>query len=426
MQKNIIKTISLILVILFSIFSISPNNSSLTSVSTVYADTITTFEDDYIIANNEGELIKILTDKLYDKEYNIKIKLYGETIDLSSVIESIVYNNEYLKCEIDSVNTYYSIYENPKHILYTFKISYVTTKEQDEETDIKIKEILDSIITPNMYTYEKVKAVNDYIVGNFEYDLTFTNYSDYDLLFTGRSVCNGYALLTYKMLKALNIPVVLVTGKADSGDGNGYFSHAWNMVNIGGYWFNIDTTWNDPTPDRKGVISYNYYLKSDAVFEVDHKPDNVSHKPSTTKEYSVYLDEFNTNLDKYISMPTTDNIKIKIHDSYIDFSKYNSINLVEPFIENGRTLVPIRAVFSELGYDVKWNVTTKTATISNSNNNLTIRPNDMYATINGQRVNLDVPAKIVNGSIVVPVRFISEAFGNIVFWDSEDKTVIIY
>jgi len=64
--------------------------------------------------------------------------------------------------------------------------------------------------------------------------------------------------------------------------------------------------------------------------------------------------------------------------------------------------------------------------VTDGNKTLNIKPNDLYATINGTKKALEVPAKLVNGRIMVPVRFISEAFDNIVLWDGENQTVLIY
>jgi hypothetical protein len=48
------------------------------------------------------------------------------------------------------------------------------------------------------------------------------------------------------------------------------------------------------------------------------------------------------------------------------------------------------------------------------------------AYVNGEKVSLDVPAEIVNARTVVPLRFISEAFGAAVEWEGETKSVVIF
>ncbi|QSX07344.1 copper amine oxidase N-terminal domain-containing protein [Sedimentibacter sp. zth1] len=52
--------------------------------------------------------------------------------------------------------------------------------------------------------------------------------------------------------------------------------------------------------------------------------------------------------------------------------------------------------------------------------------NNDIALINGVEKKMDVCATVLNGRILVPVRFISEAFNNVVIWDGENSTVIIH
>ena len=89
-----------------------------------------------------------------------------------------------------------------------------------------------------------------------------------------------------------------------------------------------------------------------------------------------------------------------------------------PFIEGGRTLVPLRAIFEALDATVKWDDTTQTVTSSRGDKTvrLTIGSNVMY--INGEEKILDVPAKLVNdGYTFVPARAVTEAFGYKVNWN---------
>ena len=375
-------------------------------------------------AKSLNEFESILKKQFEQKNSEILIKYYGKMSSIDNIVNNIIDENTYIRSTLKEVAYKCEEYSGRQaYTLVYFTVKYVNTKEEEQLASKKIDEILDKIITDDMYTYEKVKAVNDYIVLNSQYDTELKNYSHYELLFEGKSVCNGYALLTYNMLKSLNIPVMLVPGVADNGEV--IAGHVWNLVNIGGYWFNLDTTWNDPLPDKKDVVSYDYFLISDDEISESHKADEKLVFPEATITYEQYLSEFEKIKDTLITSPTTNGINIKIHDSFIDFKKYDK-NPVEPFIENSRTLVPIRAVFTELGFTVDWDNKTSTATVSNGYKTLKIKPNDLYATINGEKKALDVPAKLVNDRIMVPIRFISEAFGNIVLWDSENQTVLIY
>jgi hypothetical protein len=89
---------------------------------------------------------------------------------------------------------------------------------------------------------------------------------------------------------------------------------------------------------------------------------------------------------------------------------------VDPVIENGRTLVPLRQVANALGYEVQWDAPNQKITLlghnlQEENVTLIMRIGKNEATINGQTVTMDVPPKIMNNSTMIPLRFVSESMG---------------
>lgn len=99
---------------------------------------------------------------------------------------------------------------------------------------------------------------------------------------------------------------------------------------------------------------------------------------------------------------------------------------VAPTIENGRTLVPLRAIFEAMEATVSWNQDTQTATAIKGNTTVIIKIGSTEPTINGQIHKLDVPAKIINGRTLAPLRFVGEAFGGTVGWDQGSQTITIF
>ena len=106
----------------------------------------------------------------------------------------------------------------------------------------------------------------------------------------------------------------------------------------------------------------------------------------------------------------------------------------EPFIENGRTLVPIRFISENLKNKVDWDKDEKKVTVTPeeereiSKIELVIGSDiaklyDKDGNIKEEK--LEVPAKITSSRTFVPVRFISEALGTEVNWDPENRVVII-
>lgn len=108
---------------------------------------------------------------------------------------------------------------------------------------------------------------------------------------------------------------------------------------------------------------------------------------------------------------------------------YNGKNLpsdVPPVIKSGRTLVPVRVISEALGADVNWDSTLQEITITKNDKVIKLMINNKQVLQNGQKLtDLDVPAQIVSGRTVVPVRFVSEALGAEVGWDDKTQTVSV-
>lgn len=96
-----------------------------------------------------------------------------------------------------------------------------------------------------------------------------------------------------------------------------------------------------------------------------------------------------------------------------------------PVIIEGRTLVPMRAIFEKLGAEVEWDDSTKTATGTKDGTVIKIQNQNNIMLKDSTQITLDVPAQIINSRTLVPVRAISEAFGCLVDWNNETRTVII-
>lgn len=100
---------------------------------------------------------------------------------------------------------------------------------------------------------------------------------------------------------------------------------------------------------------------------------------------------------------------------------------VPPVIENDRTLVPIRVISENLGAEVDWDDNTQTVKIKKGNKDfrLTIGDTKIRDAQGNTITEIDVPAKIVNGRTMVPVRAVSEILGAAVDWSDSTQTVLI-
>ncbi len=98
---------------------------------------------------------------------------------------------------------------------------------------------------------------------------------------------------------------------------------------------------------------------------------------------------------------------------------------VPPAIEQGRVLVPMRAIFEALGADLEWDGVTRTVTAARGQTTVVLAIGSRTAFKDGAPVVLDIPAKIVGGRTLVPLRFVSEALGASVDWGAAAQTVTI-
>ncbi|GAA3401254.1 stalk domain-containing protein [Paenibacillus hodogayensis] len=96
-----------------------------------------------------------------------------------------------------------------------------------------------------------------------------------------------------------------------------------------------------------------------------------------------------------------------------------------PVIVDGSTLAPLRAIFERMGAAVTWDAATQTATARKGDKTVTLAIGQSVAYVNGQAVNLGVPARLVGGFTMAPARFVGETFGGTVTWDGDSRTVII-
>ena len=246
-------------------------------------------------ADNLSGLKDIIYSNMSNREESFLINYTGDTSSLKSDIQDVMaeieMQDEYLANSRSGYSWSARGYANDMDI--TFEVGYLHSKSDEDYIESKVDDILSGIISPDMSDLEKVKAVNDYIVLNTEYSTdTFASaHSPYAILTEGKGVCQAYALLEYKMLGKLGFEHRYVVGDA------GGVGHAWNSVNLDGSWYFIDSTWNDPVPDRKHNVSYCYFLVTDDYLDDDHNWEESSYQSTGYDEYSYFHEMDHTSSD---------------------------------------------------------------------------------------------------------------------------------
>lgn len=161
---------------------------------------------------------------------------------------------------------------NGSSYLITLVPEYYTDPRQEEKVTELVDEIISSLRLDGKTEEQKVRAVYDYIYGNVEYDRIHRKNEHYRLkstayaaLVNGCAVCQGYAVLTYRLLREAGLDARVITGTAVKSSGTEY--HAWNIVRVDGEYYNIDITWDKLSGD------HGYYLRGEESFSADHIRD---------------------------------------------------------------------------------------------------------------------------------------------------------
>ena len=172
-------------------------------------------------------------------------------------------------------------------ISISYHVNWSQSYEQTQALKAYARGINASILTSSMSQYQKVKAIHDYLIHNYDYDMSFSNSPPYALISSRKYNCQSITAFCYLLLKdaGLDAKIVLkdVNGKISTAEGkpNEWSSHAWNMVNVDGKWYHLDVTWDECVPKE----AYRYFLKSTAEFKTDHRWD-ASIYPTASVSYN--------------------------------------------------------------------------------------------------------------------------------------------
>ncbi len=112
-------------------------------------------------------------------------------------------------------------------------------------------------------------------------------------------------------------------------------------------------------------------------------------------------------------------IRVTVNDQPLQF------NEGQPQFVKGRVLVPMRGIFEQMGASVRWNQDSQSVVATKGAKKIRLTIGSKVARVDGQKVNLDVPPLIIDGSTMVPIRFVSESLGAQVGWNEAKQLVSI-
>lgn len=125
--------------------------------------------------------------------------------------------------------------------------------------------------------------------------------------------------------------------------------------------------------------------------------------------------------------PPSGEVPILFNDRHV-YSKPDRLkaNRVLAALVRGNTiLIPLRSMFEQMGATVSYDPASKTVDVSKPGSDVKVTVGRPEVVINGESRPLDVPPEIYKGSVVVPVRVISEGMGAYVQWVPDRRIVVV-
>lgn len=252
------------------------------------------------------------TDK--DMEWSIDDIYYVlAQIDSTSTVDDY----DYLRGNVSQIDcvTEYSV---AKGAVASFTIEWLEDRDQTKDVEQKIDKILKIYDVKNMSQYDKIRFVHDYIATNVEYDDDKKYFSAFDGLFRGKTVCQGYALLTYRMLTQAGVRCRYIVGKyIPKGSSEGE-NHAWNLVKLGDKWYYLDTTW-DSCNYREAKVQNSldmYFLKGSKSFEEEHVADEIENGDDFNDKYEISTVDFYKSVRNTALIDDGDDIAVTPHEFF--------------------------------------------------------------------------------------------------------------
>ncbi len=374
MKKKNFPTLFILLLTLSNLFTFTVQAEELDFSETVSEEYL--FEQ-YATYDSQSELTSNHLDEAREKILWGLLSLEEEII-----IESFNVSHDEIK------DLYFGLINDHPEIFYTLGFSwrynqnkivtsvmptYSDSKDRIEEKiielDAQVDRILNEIIKPGMTDFEKEIAIHDYIVLNTQYDLEnyhnetipYDSYSVYGVLVNGIAVCQGYAESMKLLLNKVDVDCIVVSAPE--------IDHAWNIVTLDGVDYHVDATWNDPTPDREGYVSYQFLNLTDEQVKKTHRWDYDKYPACTSDKYSflwemtspkfvgdtVYYAS-NKNLYLYtLDLNTLEKIQLTdvrapffdLAGDWIYFSNYSNGGYLHKVKTDGTNVTPLNKIQSE-------------------------------------------------------------------------------
>ncbi len=296
-------------------------------------------------------------------------------------------------------------------VLYAAQVDFYFNENTAAE-DILYKFVINPYNEPLFEKYYRTEEKYDYYGGDSYVDSKIR--TDYPFTTVYDAAVTDIILKKYFNVSENEISKLHKVGEIheiDDGTSAFYYDGAYYVSWVGGYGGPYDSVVSRNITADYGNGKYGIHFKCKWDFD-----------GNTFDIYCVAKksDEYASNAWCVYSVSNEDNNKIKV---ILDGSRLYFEQ--DPIIKDDRTLVPMRAIFEAMGADVDWDGNTRTITGKRASTQIKMQIGSRVLEKNGISIYLDVPAQLIDGYTMIPVRAVAESFGSSVDWDNAAKIVYI-
>jgi len=314
---------------------------------------------------------------------------------------------------------------------FTYKLTYHTTKEQDEAARRLASSIVGKWTVKNLPDREKMDKLKEYITANWRYDAVLDNMTAYPTLISGKGTCLGLVLACQLLLDDMGIPSQTIHGRLIKTGA----LHIKLLVRLEDWWYIFD-----PTELAQDIPGLSAYLKSTHVEWMVLNDEYLTEsfqasRPMSLADLEVELPANSSTPQPtpaiIIAKPTTSTVLV--NDKSIVFDAYNI---------NGNNYFKLRDVAYILSgtkkqFNVGWDDINNAISLT-SGKSYTVIGGEMMGKGVGDKTTMPIDSKVyldgkevtfiaynIEGNNYFKIRDIGATFDFGVDWDGQNNTIVI-
>ncbi len=243
--------------------------------------------------NKLNERDKTIYKAIYNgiMEYKEFVEIPGVQLNehqVGRIYHNVLWDNPFI-FSVGEYAMWHAVDKEKSRIKMTTLCDAASEKRYRTQIEDTVNQILSAPGLQEMSDFQKEVFVHDFVINNIEYDTSLGDngskiepYTVYGALVEHKAVCEGIAKTVKLLLNMLAIKCIVVSGEYNGG------RHAWNIVKLDDWAYNLDVTMDMGRVVHKGKMRYNFFNFRDEDIK-EYKPDNAHLIPECKAIKNNYL-----------------------------------------------------------------------------------------------------------------------------------------